>query len=444
VVRTRTPAHRFLLFALTALPLAAQGEGLLELYDQAMTTNPVLRGREFNVEQARAQKDLARSRLLPQIGVDASYDWNAYDERNAPTEYYDGKRGSIVASQPLLDLSSYYRYKGAKLSVEQSEHERNAAEMELASDLVDRYLIVLQAEDEIAYLQAEKAAIESQLKRLRLMRERQLAKVTDLYEVEAYYQGLLTREIEARNAREIALEQLRETTGVDVRQVAPLAREEFPAVPGDEEQWTRDALETNPGLLALAKAIEAAERLVDSGHAEHLPRVSLSASQVYADQGFDNRAVQPYDVGSVGILFNLPLYEGGRVNATVREASARLQIAREEYEAARREIERRARTAYLSALASYARIRSTGAETEALEKVVEAQLKSYEFRVTTILDVLIARRRLTKAQSDESKARYEYIRDLTTLRAQVGELNRPHIEQIDSWLADGTALPAGR
>jgi len=427
---------------LAALPLASQAEGLLELYDQALATNPMLRGREFNVEQARAQKDLARSRLLPQVGVDASYDWNAYDERNRSPEYYDGKRGSIVASQPLLDLSSYYRYKGAQLSVQQSEFERNAAEMELAVDLVDRYLIVLQAEDEIRYLRAEKEAIETQLKRLRLMRERQLAKVTDLYEVEAYYQGLLTREIEARNAREIALEQLRETTGVDVRQVVPLAREQFPAVPGDEEQWTQEALETNPNLLALAKAVEAASRLVDSGHAEHLPRVSLSASQVYADQGYDNRAVQPYDVGSVGILLSLPLYEGGRVNATVREASARLQIAREEYEAARREIERRARTAYLSALASYARIGSTGAETAALEKVVEAQLKGYECRVTTILDVLIARRRLTKAQSDESKARYEYIRDLTTLRAQVGELTRPHIEQIDSWLADAPAVPA--
>jgi len=172
--------------------------------------------------------------------------------------------------------------------------------------------------------------------------------------------------------------------------------------------------------------------------------VSLSASQVYADQGYDNRAVQPYDVGSVGILLSLPLYEGGRVNATVREASARLQIAREEYEAARREIERRARTAYLNAVASYARIGSTGAETAALEKVVQAQVKSYEFRVTTILDVLIARRRLTKAQSDESKARYEYIRDLTTLQAQIGELTRPHIEQIDSWLAHATSLLGDR
>jgi len=55
------------------------------------------------------------------------------------------------------------------------------------------------------------------------------------------------------------------------------------------------------------------------------------------------------------------------VQATVRDAAARLAIAREQYEGARREIERDTRTAYLSALASHARIGSTNAEVGALE-----------------------------------------------------------------------------
>ena len=424
-----------LLVVMTALPMLAGAESLLQLYDAALETNPTLRGREFGVQQAKAQQEIARSRLLPQLSVSGNHDWNKYTEQGSASERYTGARTYVSARQAVLDLSSYYRLKGAESAVEQSELERTAAELVLAVDVVDRYLAVLQARDELTYLASEKAAIESQMKRLQFMSERKLAKLTDLYEVEAYYQGLLTREIEARNADAVARERLRETTGIAVADVAPLALGDLPAVPGDADQWARDALGRNPVLLAAGKEAESARQLVDSGKAEHLPRISLTASQVYADQGYDNRAVPEYDVGTVGIQFSLPLYEGGRVEATVREATARYRISLEEYERTRRQIELSVRSAYLSAVASYARIGSTGAETRALMKVLEAQQKSYEYRITTMLDLLIAQRRLTRARSDESKARYDFIRDLTVLRAHVGELVRANIEEIDSWMA---------
>jgi outer membrane protein len=108
-------------------------------------------------------------------------------------------------------------------------------------------------------------------------------------------------------------------------------------------------------------------------------------------------------------------------------------MALEQYEPT--EIEGKVRSAFLSAQASNARIASTGEEVKALERVVEAQQRSFEFGVTTVLDVLIARRRLIKSRSDHAKARYDYIRDLTVLRVQSGALNRMNIEEIDSWLA---------
>jgi len=200
---------RLLLIAFTTMAPAASAEGLLQLYENALATNPALRSRAYGVDQAVAQKDMARSRLLPQISGIGQYDWNRYTEFDifTGTDNYSGKRGALVGRQPLFDLASYYRLKGAQTTVTQSEQERQAAEIALGGEVIDRYLLVLQAEDDIVYLASEKEAIESQLKRLRAMRERQMAKVTDLYEVEAYFQGILTREIETRNARAIGLEE---------------------------------------------------------------------------------------------------------------------------------------------------------------------------------------------------------------------------------------------
>lgn len=431
----RTLASRLLLATLCAIASSSQAESLLDFYRNALESSPALRTREFGIDQARAQEELARSKLLPQLSANSAYYRNDYRESDLPARRYDGVRSGLQARQALLDLASYYKLDGARFAVAQSEQEREAARMTLAGDVVDRYLAVLLAEDEIANLRAEKDAIKSQLARLRFMYQRQLAKVTDLLEVEAQYQGLLTREIESDNARAVALERLREVSGLRADRVAPLARQTLPAVTGEEEAWANQATSNNPHLVALQNAIEAAARLVDSGRAEHLPQLALTATQTHSNQGYDNRLTPAYNVGTLGLQLTIPLYEGGRVQATVSEARARLAIAREQYEAARRETERDARTAYLGTVANHARIGSTDEEVRALEKVLEAQRRGYELGVSTIVDVLIAQRRLFKSRSDRSKARYGYIRDLTTLRSRAGILSMGDIEEIDGWMA---------
>jgi hypothetical protein len=181
--------------------------------------------------------------------------------------------------------------------------------------------------------------------------------------------------------------------------------------------------------------MEAVRSQVKSTRAEHWPVLALEASKTYSDQGYDNRIIPSYNVGTIGLRLSIPLYAGGRLTALEREANARYEIARETLEGARREVERDARTAYLTTQSSYARIGSTNAEVQALEKTLQAQQKSHEIGVATVVDVLNAQRLLLKSRSEQSKARYDYIRGLTTLRVHAGTLSQQHIEEIDGWMA---------
>jgi outer membrane protein len=420
-----------LALALALLCGGAHAERLGELYELALANNPAYKAREFGVEQAQAQQVQARSALLPQLSAFGSYSTNDYDDDRVSNTDYTGKRSGLQARQALFDLTSYFRLESSRGVVAQREEEREAARQALAGEVVDRYLEVLQATDEVGYLQSEKEATLSQLQRLRFMEERQLAKVTDLYEVEAYHQGILTREIEVHNAVAVALERLRETTGLAVSTVAPLSRRDLPAVFGAEQQWLEDAVANNRTLVALRHAIEAARDLVSSERARHLPQIALTGTYTDSDQGYDNRAVPGYDVGSVGVQLTMPIYEGGRVSGTVSEARARYNIALQQYEQALREIQRETRTAFLDAQASHARIASTANEVAALEKVLDAQQKSYALGVSTVVDMLIAQRRLFRSRSDNSKARYDYLRSLTGLRIRAGTLTAADIEEID-------------
>ncbi len=416
----------------TVAPVAS-GESLLQFYDAALRSNPEYLMREFGVDQARAQRDIASSRLLPQVSINANYSRNNFnDDFNA--DRYSGLRAAVQLRQSLLDLASFFRLQGARANVLQSKHLRAAARMAIAGEVVDRYLLVLQTADEVQYLAAELDAARSEMARLRLMRERQLVKVTDLLEVEAYYQELLTNEIQARADNKVALEQLRETSGLAANEAAPLARASFEPIDGDADAWVAQAAENNGTLIALQHGITAARALLRSAKSEHLPQLAIVGSQVNSDQGVDNRQSPEFDVGSIGVQLTIPLYEGGRVTGSIEEARARWEIARQQYEQAWRQVARETRTAWLAASASHARVDSSGEEVRALERVVDAQRKSYQLGVSTIVDVLVAQRRLLRARFDQSKARYDFIRAMATLKVRAGNLSDGDVLRIDSWM----------
>lgn len=430
------PHARAILFAalLSGFALEAGAETFVELYRQALATNPALKAQEFAVDRATARKDQARSRLLPQLSASATYGRNEFHARGAATDEYGSKRRVIQARQTLFDLAAYHLLGAERARILQSQEELAAVKMEVAQEVVDRYLEVLGATDELDYLQAEKEATESQRTRLRRMHERQLAKVTDLYEVEAYYAALETREIEARNARAVALEKLRETVGTPVQAVLPLNRDSFPAVTRPADEWVRDGTQGNRSLAALQHAIEAEEKSVSGARSQHAPQLALVASKTWADTDADYRRNPPYDVATVGVQLNLPIFEGGRVDGAVRESIARREIARQQYEEGRREVEREIRTAYLKTQADISRIEATGQAVRAQEKARDAQQKGFELGTSTVVDLLDAQRRLFRARADRSAARHDFIRSLTALRLQAGVLSEAHLEELDGWL----------
>lgn len=424
------------ILALLLLNSGAHAETLLELYHQALDTNPALLGKQYLLEKTSAQEDQAFSRLLPQISVTGTYSLNRFNSAGVGTRDYEGLRGSIQARQPLFDLASYLKYQGAKAATQQRESELAAYRMQLAGEVLDRYLLVLEANDHITYLTSEKEATGSEMKRLRKMYQQQMAKITDVYEVEAYYQTLETRALEADNAKAIALEKLRETTGVTLQQVFPLGETQFPSVPDTPEQWVEKALRSNPNLMALKFAIESAEQQIASAKAEHLPQLSLVLYETYSDQGYDNRQFPPYDVSSINLQLTIPIYEGGRVVAYTKETVAQYFMQKQQYEQVRRQIEREIRTAYLNTASSYARIDSTAKEVLAQEKASVAHQKGYGLGVTTIVDVLNTRRRLFKARTDRLQAHYDYIRSLIALHIWSGDMPIDLMEKIDGWFSE--------
>lgn len=397
-------------------PCHAATPGLDELYAAALQNNPSLHMRQLEVERSQAEADGLRSRRRTQAQAVVTLSANQFSDAIVGHQTYGGRRASLVARHNLYDPATKLRIAAAESGIAQREQEVANTRTALAAQLVESYLDALAAQDAMDAVAAEAAAASRQVDRLQAMRERQMARVNDLAEAKAYHQTLATRAVDARNERAQALERLHELAGVAVDGVLPLRRQPAPVVGGNLAGWISQAMQSHPQLLALAQAVEAVRRQVEAARADARPQLAANFSHSWSDQGYDNRQQPPYRSTTLGVELRVPLFDGGRSDAGVREAVARQGAAEQALEEARRAIERELRTAWASAEANVARIASTTAEVEAFAQTVVAQERALELGAARVTDVLDARRRLLRARSDQARARCDHLRDLVTLQ----------------------------
>ena len=426
-----------ILFFTSLNTTSASAEDLLSLYRAALTANPTLRANELGVDRARADADIARSRLYPQVNMQTSASLNDYRDVLTASRF-NGNRTILSARQALMDLPSLYRLRGARAAISKADKETEQARAELFGQLVEQYLNALQAEDELAQLRSEVHVAERQVERLRAMREREMTKVTDLAEALAWERQLATRTIEAQNKSVAARVRLRELTGREPGELATLPQQNFPTVSGDEAQWVQAVLTSNSSIASKQAAVETGRHAVDAARAEHFPQLSLAVQRNQSNQDIDNSPRREFTVDSIAVELRIPLYEGGRVTASTASAQAQLLIANEQLEASRRQVERDTRLLFADANADRARIDSTDAEVDALLQNVKAQQRGYELGVVTVIQVLDARRRLLRSRVDQAKARYDYLRSLIGLKLRVG-LTEEDVSEFNRWLAPRAA-----
>ncbi|SJM91137.1 hypothetical protein CRENPOLYSF2_2060003 [Crenothrix polyspora] len=331
--------------------------------------------------------------------------------------------------------------KGQEAQTSQKAEELQAAHQQLIVDLVERYIDALDASDKREIIATELDSTEKQLARVESLQSRQLALITDLYEIQARTETLRTQLIDSDNDANIALEKLRELTGDAVKNVQPV-RLNFNQKPPESNvaTWVDDAGKLNPELKALNHAVDSARRSITGYQAGHLPRVELQVSGIYTNTSINGQPSQlPYEVGTLGVEATIPLYQGGITSAKVREAQGRKGLNEARREQKLRELEQKTRAAYLDMTSSPARSLATDRQLEASEKSRDAMIEGYELGVVTIVDLLNAEKQLSESRSKQRQARYRYIKAYSMLYYQAGRLLADEVIKLNSWLVAGPA-----
>jgi outer membrane protein len=435
---------RRLILALISLSfsVSSYADNLLSIYQRALLASPELQGSQFALDISRAQEDQSFGKLLPQAALTGNYSGNDLKYQGKNAVQYPGKRAGVNIRQPLFDLQSYLLMKSQQLRTEQGEENLLAAHQQLIFDLVERYVDALESADKIDIISAELSSTEKQLTRVKSMNARQMASVTDLYELQARVETLRTNLIDSKNDANIALEKLRELTGDAVTDIKPVRLDTTqPAPEGAVETWIEQVARNNPELNALKKAVESADQSISAYRAGHLPRLELQASGNYSDTSFNNQQTPAYTVGTLGVEATVPLYEGGITSARVSEAEGRKGLSSSQLEQKARELEKIARASYLDMTTSAARSQATDRQLDASDKAKLAMEKGYELGVVTIVDLLNAEKQLSESRKIQRQSRYRYFKARNNLLKQAGRLDVEELAKLNSWLvADGATV----
>ncbi|WP_424859776.1 MULTISPECIES: TolC family outer membrane protein [unclassified Tepidimonas] len=409
----------WLLWALLAAP-AAHGMGLAEAHRLALQNDATLRAARAAADVQRERLPLAQAQLLPNVALGASRVYNdlsrtASDFLGRPQridEQYPSYNATLSIRQPLYRPALRAGVEQARSVVADAEAVLAAETNRLAERVTAAYLEALLNQDQLELVLKQQQVALRQLDAAEKAWRVGTGIRTDIDEIQARLDLLRADELRARQAHDMARRQLENLTGVSASTLWPLAPERLvlePPQPSTLAEWQAAAEANSPELAALRARRDAARQEIERARAGHLPTLDAVAQITRSASENVTTPSSSYTNRLIGLQLNVPLYAGGAVDASVRQAVAELTRVEETLEATRRDLGLRVHREFRAVTEGVARIRALEQALRSADQVVTANRRSYEAGTRTVLDVLNAEQQRQSVLRDLAQARYEYL-----------------------------------
>lgn len=423
--------------------------GLAQAYDAALEQDAVIRAARAAADASRERLPQAVSQQRPNLSFSVMRAYNRLEALNpSAAAAVQGSQSDYASHNQSLNLRQSI-YNGVKSSdVEQAGFQVTDAEelllrerQSLALRVAESYFGVLLAQDHLALLSSQEALVRTQLDAAQDAFAAGAGTRTDIDEVQARLDMNTAQMLEAQLALGYARQQLALTMNQPVQELAPLEVGQLrltPPQPQDIAQWHALVDQHSPELRALEARREVARLQIDKNQSGHLPTLDLMAQWSVSDSENVTRLNSSYDTRLIGLQLSVPLFAGGYVSSTVRQAVAEHVRATELLEVARRDLRRRIYKEFGAVSEGILRVRALEQAVRSAEQVVVSSRYSAQAGLRTQLDVLKADAQRLESMRDLAQARYGFVLSKLRLRVLAGLADREDIAEIDRLLAVST------
>jgi len=398
------------------------------LMERAAAANLDLAIATARVRQARAEAGFARGELLPEVDARASAGRQRVSENGVLGALPDPESDLYSAGFDArweLDLFGRLRRRveAADAEVEASVEDRRDVLVSLLAEVARAY-VELRANQRLAAVVRENAASARttvELTRTRLASG--LASELDVARAEALLATTEARLPEVEGAARVAMHRLAVLLGLEpgalVAELEPVR-----PIPAAPERvlvgLPSELLARRPDVRAAERRLAAATARLGSAEAERYPSLSLSAAFGLESLSSGTLADAASRAWSIGPALRWPIFAGGRIEADVEGADARLEEARHRYDQAMLVALEDVENALVGYLRTWDQRRSLASAAEAGRRSVRLADDLYRNGLSDFLDVLDAERALYDAELELARSEAAATLRVVTLYKVLG------------------------
>jgi outer membrane protein len=409
---------------------------LAQCIEIALKNNPDITGGNFDVLAARAGADIASSKRWPTIGLESSYWHYKNDQRliqprfgNEPGLFADDVfSGDVVIKMPIYTGGRITNeIKAANLLHQSTRHRLSRTRKELVFNISQVFYRILAQNHVAESLNFSKKAMAEHHKRVTDLVDVKKAAKVDLLRIEVRLTDLNQRLVAEKNVLSILRRVLgnllgltNTESGVDIK-----GNLKFKIVTPNLPEGISDAYLKRSDYLEARKEMESQARRLDIAQAGHLPVVSIKGSYGFRNAVGSNSSPSgtssTEDVGFVGINIELPIFEGGRIGARIRQEHATMISMREHLRKLELQVMLEIETSVLNINSSQQRVEFTEKSIELAKESLRIEREKYELGKGSITDVLDSQAALLDTQTTYYQALANYNSSVAQLRLAIGE-----------------------
>ena len=148
------------------------------------------------------------------------------------------------------------------------------------------------------------------------------------------------------------------------------------------------------------------------------------------------------NAGTVGVVFNLPLFAGFATENRVKETLALEDQSKSILDGTRRTVSQNTRAVYLSLVSGAGQVKALEAAEASSQSALDANRLGYQVGVRINIDVLNSQSQLYQTKRDLAVARYAVLQGNLRLRQANGSLTASDLQPINATLAQAGSAAA--
>ena len=451
----------------------AQFNDLIQLYQDAAFSDPVLNAARFNYQASKELFWQGLSLLLPQ--ANATPGGTRYYQHGAGntvvstgagnSRVFDQKSYTVTLTQPVFNVAALEAFKQGDLNTKIADMNFFQAQQDLILRVSQAYFDALTSQDNVALYRNKKDLIKQQLDVAQAKFDAGLATIVDVNTAQASYDLTVSQEIAAQADLVVKKGVLEQLVGHPVGPLRPLVKAAKidgvlkdprskskenkspsqvdnvnPVLPPGQtlDDWINQTEAANFKVLASQLTVNLAESTYRAAQALNYPSLNLVGTSGYNTSNGTPNSYTPSQTNvynnTVALQMTIPLVSGGFNSSVIRQNAALVDTAKANYDNARRTAAQNTRAAFTGFYGGLASVKAYEAAERSSESAVESSRLGFQVGTLINIDVLIAVDTLFTTRSLLQQARYSTVLNALKLKASASSLSDEDLLAINSLL----------